>query len=178
MTACENGDALICASRASIRVTSCSFDISSENKATTAFVRDRRVLRDRQAKCGFSHRRPAGDDDEIGPLQARSHFVELAKARREPGQRVRFAALRIPSTCASTRSATGWTCEKPSCVRALGQGEYHLLGMVENYVGVIFFGKCLARDVIAGADQAADHRFVVNDLDVFLDVRKMRQTDR
>ena len=70
-----------------MRSTSCSFDISSENTATPVSPSQRRVLRDVQRERRLAHARAAGDDDQVGRLQAGGQLVEVGEARRHAGDR-------------------------------------------------------------------------------------------
>ena len=83
-----------------MRVASCSADISSEKKPTTApsATFGRAVLAmllaiglggiegDVGGERGLSHRRSAGEDDEVGPVQAAEQLVELEQTRGHAGQ--------------------------------------------------------------------------------------------
>ena len=69
------------ASEHSRRRTSCSFDISSEKMATPVFASRAAYCAMLRANAVFPMLGPAGDDDEVGGLQAGGHAVEVDEAR-------------------------------------------------------------------------------------------------
>ena len=83
-----------------MRVASCSADISSEKKPTmpplTVFIDAVRLLLalvglgdvegDVGGERGLAHGRAAGEDDEVGGLQAAEHAVEVGEAGRDARQ--------------------------------------------------------------------------------------------
>ena len=73
------------ASDVSMRMNSCSFDISRLKKPTVMSVVDADVLRDVQDEAGLAHRRARGDEHEVGRLQARRHLVEIDEAGGHAG---------------------------------------------------------------------------------------------
>ena len=83
----------------SMRVASCSADISSEKKPTTApsttlgapstmllAIGPGGVEGDVGGERAFAHRGPAGQDDQVGPVQAAQQLVELDEARGHAGE--------------------------------------------------------------------------------------------
>ena len=63
-----------------MRVSSDSFDISSEKTATVCLHLERDVLRDVQRERGLSHGGARGEDEQIAAVQAAGHLVELGEA--------------------------------------------------------------------------------------------------
>ena len=63
-----------------MRVSSDSFDISSEKTATVCFSFERHVLRDVQRQRGLAHGRPRRQDEQIAAVQAAGHLVELGES--------------------------------------------------------------------------------------------------
>src|SRR5262249_5779067 len=125
-----------------------------------------------QAQCSFTHRRSSCNDDEVRFLKARCLCVEFAKARCKAGQSVRFTVSKVRYLLQHVTSDR-LDVKKTFACAFLGQREYHLFGTVENYFGIVLFGKRFARDLIARSYKSANNRLVLDDFYVFLEVRKM-----
>ena len=98
------------------------------------------VLSECQAKSRLTHRGTSGNDDEIGPLQPRRHFIKLAKTCRQAGD-AGSLARRIFLDPGKHALGDGCDPRKAFACSRLGKRKYLLLGVIENDLGIVFLGQ-------------------------------------
>ena len=101
------------------------------------------VLRDVEHQAGLPHRRPGGDDDEIGGLQARRHLVEIREARGHAGDEL----LPRVQLLDGVEARLGQLAQRhePVAHVVVGDGENRVLGLVEDDVGIVLARRTRSR---------------------------------
>ncbi|EEF93420.1 hypothetical protein CATMIT_01951, partial [Catenibacterium mitsuokai DSM 15897] len=119
----------------------------------------------------LAHRRTRGQDQQVGVLQARGHFVELGVAGRQAGDRAAVGVARLQHV-EGFRQRLGHRGEVGAPARAgFGDGEHLLLGLGQDFAAVAAVGlEAVVDDLGADLDQLAHHRLVANDFGVGGDV--------
>ena len=164
--------ASICATDATRRCSSDSFDISRLKNAIGWPPRMRDVFGEVERQRRFSLRRPRGENQKLRWLQSGSKLVELGVAGRNSGDALAFAkdffeALEIVANDVLDRNEAG-------VYAVFGKREDGRFGIVENGVGAVFAFKGALLDVVRGVNQIAQNRFFFDDARVVLDVGDAR----
>ena len=133
---------------------------------------DRGIERDVEHEARLPHRRPRGDDDEVGFLEARRHLVELDEAARDAGDEPALRLQLLDHLVALVDHVAD--ADEPGPQPVLGDLEDRPLGLVEQIVGVLFGVVRAAEDFRRRLDQPAERRLLLDDLCVVLDVARSR----
>ena len=137
---------------------------------------DAEVRGDAEPQRGLPHRRPCGEDDEVAGLEAGGQPVEVAEPAGDPGHvDPGLVELRDPLEALGE--------ERPDLVEVardplLGEVEDDLLGAVDEHRRLPEPLAPEAHDLLAGLDQAAEGRRLLDDPRVVLDVRGRRDERR
>ena len=123
-------------------------------------------------RLGLAHTRAAGDQDEVGGLQAGGHLVELDEAGRHAGD-VLLALVQpldvLERVVQDVLDGNRVALEPP-----LGQAEDAALGVVDQRLDVLLGLERLRDDVRRGLDQLAQDRHVAHDGRVGREIRRHR----
>jgi hypothetical protein len=65
---------------------------------------------------------------------------------------------------------------KPCRIRSSASWKDRLLGVIENNLGLVFFGKCFLCDLVGSLDELPQHRLATHDFGVVNNVGRVRQT--
>ena len=158
------------------RWASSTSDISSEKKATGRFVLDRDVLGDVGDQRALAHRRAGGDDDQVARLEAAGDRVDVAEAGGGAGQ-LELAGRELLEPVDLVVEDLG---EHAEVARLLfvGDVEEQLLGSLGELARFAVALVDPALDLLAGAEQAAQQRVLLDDLRVVLGVARRRDLRR
>ena len=131
------------------------------------------MLRDVQREAGLAHPRPAGEDDEVAPVETMGHLVEVDETGLQADQRL------VGTFLDDLERLVGDAGERhePPLERLLAQGEDRLLGPSERPLRVEPAVEAVPGDVATDLDQAPSHRPLLDDLDVGLDPSEIVQID-
>ncbi len=130
------------------------------------------MLRDVQHEAGLSHRRPGRDDDQVAPLEAARHLVEIDEAGRHAGDEPLVLEQLLDFwEAVGDQVAHGHEAGFQPVVR---HGEDQALRFVENQLRFLVGLVRVAEDLVRRVDQVPQRRLLFDDLRVVLDVGRAR----
>ena len=123
-----------------------------------------RVVDEGVEPTALSHRRPCGDDDQVAGLEPAGDLVEVAEARRGPGQR-RLARREVLPLA---RLAVQDVADVDEVLGALvvGDLEHRALGLLDDLAGQRLVVEHLRLDRVGGRQQPPHQRVLADDLGV------------
>ena len=132
------------------------------------------VLRHVQHEARLPHRRPGGDDDQVGGLEPRRQLVEVGEARGDAGDQL----LPRVELLDGLEAALGQVAQrdKPITHLVVGDGEDRVLGLVEDDVRVFLGLVRRGQNLVGGEDQAPEGGLLLDDARVVLDVGRPGHT--
>ncbi len=168
-----------------MRVANCSLDISSEKKATTppsshlhraiglvlGLVGLGDIIGDVGGERGFAHGGAAGEDDEIGGLEAAHLFIEVLEARRNAGKPA-IALIGAGGHVDGIGQGAGEGMEALAVFAGFGEAVEGLLGALDEIAGGFLDGRIegLVHDVGADADELAALGQLINHAAIFFGI--------
>ncbi len=156
-----------------MRVSSDSFDISSEKTATVCLLRERDVLRDVQSEGGLSHGRASGQDEQVPAVHAAGVFIQLEEAGADALDALAGVEEGADAAFVALQDLVG--IQQAALDLGLAELEQGLLGAGEDFVRR-FLGHHAAIDhVLRGEDDAAQDGLVLHQPDVGIDVGNLRK---
>ena len=158
------------------RCASSTSDISSEKKATGMSLLDRDVFGDVGDQRALAHRRPCGDDDQVAGLEAAGDRVDVAEAGGGAGQ----LGLAGRELLEPVDLVVEDLREEPEVAGLLFVGDFEeqLLGPLGELARLAVALVDPALDLLAGAEQPAQQRVLLDDLGVVLGVAGGRDLGR
>ncbi len=130
------------------------------------------VQRDVQHEARLPHRRPRGDDDEVGLLESRRHLVEIGEAAGHAGDQPAMLLQLLDELIAGVDEIA--QPHEPGSEAVFGDLENRSLRLVEQIVGVLLGVVGAAEDFGGRLDQPPQRRLLFDDLRVVLDVGRSR----
>ena len=130
------------------------------------------VQADIEGEGRLAHRRPRGNDDEVGRLQPGRQVIDVGEARGYAGYET---LLRLNPFDGLEAVLDELLHRHEAAVDAVfGDGEDFLLRPVEHGVGVVIGGVGAGDDLVGRMDQIAQRRLFLDDLCVVRDVGRAR----
>ena len=137
---------------------------------------ERRILRDVEHKCRFTHGRAARNDHEIAALQARGELIEIG----EPGRDARKFSLELHQLSDAEIGVHGRFFDRHERVLGFFHGDVENapFGIVEHLLHGPLPRLRIPHDVCAGADELAHDAAVFEDVDIMGNVCSARHEKR
>jgi len=132
------------------------------------------VLRNVHGKCGFAHRWPGSDDDQVGTLQAAGHLVQIRIVSSQACNAL--TALQQGIDRAKRLFDDFLHTHETASDAFLGKLKDRSFSVVKDFFGGISLLTCAHNGSIGCVDQSSQQRLVTNDLDVMLNARPVRNT--
>ena len=140
---------------------------------------DGHVLGDVHGEAGLAHAGAAGHDHQVAGVQAGGELVELGESSGQTAEAFRVLAQLLEARVDPHHQRRHLVVQAPRLVAALADAEHRLLGQVDQHRRVAAVRLVAhAGDVLAGGDEAAQHRALAHDLGIGLDVGGARGVRR
>ena len=138
-------------------------DLDAAVRAHLAFPRLGDVVGDVGGERGLAHAGAAGEDDEVGALQAAHHAVEVGEAGGEPGE-LAVALIGVRRHLDGGGQRLGEALEAAVVVAGLGELDRAALGLLDLVLRPLVDRRIVGGvdDVLADGDQGAAQREVVD----------------
>ena len=129
-------------------------------------IGDRRVLGDVHRESGLAHGRAGRNDHQVRALQAAGHLVQIGIVRSQPGNPLAALQERVHRAEGFLDDLLHAHEAAPNAL--LRKLEYGGFGVVENFFGWVGLIGGARNSGIRGVDQAAQQRFIADNLDIVL----------
>ncbi len=131
------------------------------------------MLRHVQGERGLAHRGPRGENDQLAPVEAAGHFVELQEAGGDALDTARRIEERVDAALELLDDAAGIG---QRVLRArLAELEQRLFGIGQDLFRLVGAEEAAVDDLLRGEDQPPLHGVLLEDLDVALEVEQLRE---
>ena len=130
------------------------------------------VLRHIQHEARLPHRRPPGDDDEVGGLEAGRHRVEIGKPARNARDKLFSGVQLLDRLEAAPRQIA--KRHEPVAHVVVRDGENRVFRLIEDGVGFLLGLVGGRQDLVGREDQAPERRLFLDDPGVVFDVHRPR----
>ena len=133
----------------------------------------RHVLRDVQRQRRLAHRRPRGQDEQLAAVQPAGHFIESLEAGADSADALAGIEKRAdpPGKLRDHRFGRRQFLARPR----LAQLHQRLFGGRQNFVRLLFADQAAVDHRLRAEDQLAQRRLVLDDANVAVQVRDLRQ---